>query len=264
MRLQGFGPERYLAGQLVKLEFRWRNLTQSGEPGIRCFLSYRVGSAVNIRMQKLRANPGDMLKLEEVKLYQPSDFARDFQSRRRETFSNIDLLCQGDDQLALQVDGKRFGLRAPRLSFFGQEVTLDAVIEPTTKEVRFRFDRNNATDMRFFKDKPIHGMSLGSHGLEIFYRSGPNDDRIFRIYLDKLDKNLLLGGMRLLSFPKIGTGHFHGEIDPPGRRVRQVEAGLVERHLHMVPREGRRLGGDSIPPAPDVWGMGGNRAPSFQ
>jgi hypothetical protein len=164
-------------------------------------------------MRKFGVDSGALLKLEYVKLYGSNDFVGDFESLKNEQ-SNVTLLAL-EEGLTLQVDGERFELKSPHVTFFGRWVTLSAIIAPTMKEVRFRFDlANKMTDIRFFKDKPVRGMRAGPRDLEIRYRSGRAGDRVFSVYRDKLDRSRLLGDARLLSFPEIGVGRFLGEISP--------------------------------------------------
>jgi hypothetical protein len=213
MSLQGFGPDHYPRGHLLNLELGWMNITKQGEPAIRYFLAYRIGSRVNIRVMKCGADGGDLLRLRYIKPYEPSDFVKDFESLKKE-HSNVTLLCQ-EEVLALWVDSERFELKSPRISFFGRLVTLSAIVVPTMKEVRFRFNLDDKIrGIRFFKDKRVSGMRANPRALEICYRSGTDGDRVFSVYRDKLDKSRVLGDMRLLSFPETGVGSFWSTISP--------------------------------------------------
>jgi hypothetical protein len=60
----------------------------------------------------------------------------------------------------------------------------------------------------------IRTINASAEGLEIKYHRGRDDERVFRIYLDRFDRNILQDKIKLISVPESGEGDYYAEVDP--------------------------------------------------
>lgn len=210
MKEMGFASG--ISSKRVVVKFTLRNLSKPYEPEMRSFFTYTPDSTPAIHLNKTWASSGDILRLVDMKTYTIDDFLKDFEEYKGDSFSNV-TLSDNEKGTGITVDGEHFQLSEPRLNSFGLKVILTATIEPTTKEIRFRFD-GFRIDCRLFIDKRIRKMKGSKGELEIQYRSGPGDYRVFHVYLDRFGRDSVSDQLKLVSFPCNGTGHYIAEVTP--------------------------------------------------
>ena len=179
------------------------------QPVKRVFASYDARrDEMKLRIGKIGARAGDVLRLEERKEYRREDFLRDFETHKVESLKNVRLLM--GEGLQMEVDGRKFALMEARLDAQGLRAILSAKIEGTNAPIRFVFDGERVT-VRLFKDSMVTGLK-SEQGLAINYEKGHGATRTFRL-LDRFQRETLDTGMRLTTIPEREDGTFQLHSD---------------------------------------------------
>jgi hypothetical protein len=181
------------------LDLEFRNTSRPEQPTKRYFAAYDGKmEEMNLRLRKAGARVGDVLRLEEKKEYRMDDFLRDFDKHKAEALKNVRLLT-GKEGLQMEVDGRSFALREPRLDAYGLRAVLSAKIESTIRPIRFTFDGERVT-AKMSDDSRIIGLK-SEHGLAVTYDKGGGAIRTFRLF-DNFDSRVLSGRIRLIFSPE--------------------------------------------------------------
>ena len=112
----------------------------------------------------------------------------------------------------MEVDGRNFALKEPRLDARGLRAILSAKIESTIRPIRFTFDGERVT-AKLSDDSRIIGLK-SEHGLAVKYDKGGGAIRTFRLF-DKFDAGVLSGRIRLILSPERRQGDEGGYIAVP-------------------------------------------------
>ena len=209
----GFREGRTGPNEKRILDLQFRNTSRPDSPAMRCFAADDgKREEMNLRVGSAGAKAGDVLRLEGRKEYRMDDFLRDFDKHKGEALKNARLL-RGNEGLQMDVDGRNFVLREPRLDARGLRAVLSARIESTNRAIKFTFDGERVTG-KLSDDTTI--ISLKSeHGLEVKYDQGGGAIRTFRLF-DNFDAGVLAGRIGPIFSPEKeqgGQGDYIAESD---------------------------------------------------
>lgn len=192
------------------LDLEFRNTSRPEQPIMRCFAAYDgKREEMNLRVGRVGARVGDVLRLEERKAYRMDAFLRDFDEHKAEALKNAKLLM-GKDGLQMEVDGRSFALRESQLDARGLRAILSAKIESTNRSIRFTFDGERVT-ATLADDSRVIGLK-SEHGLAVKYDKGGGAIRTFQL-VEKFEREVLSNRIRLTSIPEKEQGVYRLEAD---------------------------------------------------
>lgn len=216
MELAGLKSEN-VPKQNEIIEFQGKNLARPDLPIVRCFATYRyrdrAGSAeVDLRVGRLGAKPKDVFEFYKIARFTMNNYVEEFKLHRPRAIENMKLAFH-ERKLMMDVDGKKFQLREPRLTTNKLQVVLRAKVDKSDKEIKLWFDGEKITP-RFLQNWPIHSFKAYDYGLEISYSMSRNDARTFRLKHDKFDRRFLIDRVTFLPTPKNSMEPYRFEVAP--------------------------------------------------
>ena len=157
MELAGLKSEN-VPKQSEIIEFQGKNLARPDLPIVRCFATYRyrdrAGSAeVDLRVGRLGAKPKDVFEFYKITRFTMINYVEEFMLHRPRAIENMKLAFH-ERKLMMDVDGKKFQLREPRLTTNKLQVVLRAKVDKSDKEIKLWFDGEKITP-RFLQNWPI-------------------------------------------------------------------------------------------------------------
>jgi hypothetical protein len=164
---------------------------------------------MKLRVGRIGARAGDVLRIGERKEYKMDSFLQDFETHKDEALKNVRLLM-GREGLQMEVGGRGFSLKEARLDARGLRAVLSAKIESTNRPIKFTFDGERVTGM-LSDDSPIIGLE-SEHGLAVKYDQGGGAMRTFRLF-DNFDARVLSGRISLIFSPEKEQGSYIAESD---------------------------------------------------